>query len=75
MKDGKPTDYSKYSLRYPFSSKIVCGYCGAIFTRKMGRVKQDGTRTPYWACQRRTQEDMIVKILNLLEKVYYKKCL
>ena len=50
IKDGKPTDYSKYSLRYPFSSKIVCGYCGAIFTRKMGRAKQDGTRTPYWAC-------------------------
>ena len=41
MKDGKPTDYSKYSLRYSFSSKIVCGYCGAIFTRKMGRAKQD----------------------------------
>lgn len=56
IKDGKPTDYSKYSLRYPFSSKIICGYCGAIFTRKMGRVKQDGTRTPYWACQRRAQE-------------------
>lgn len=56
MKDGKPTDYSKYSLRYSFSSKIVCGYCGAIFTRKMGRAKQDGTRTPYWACQRRTQD-------------------
>ena len=56
MKDGKPTDYSKYSLRYPFSSKIVCGYCGAIFTRKMGRAKQNGTRTPYWACQRRAQE-------------------
>ena len=22
----------------------------------MGRAKQDGTRTPYWACQRRAQE-------------------
>lgn len=54
--NGKPTDYSKYSLRHPFSSKIVCGYCEAIFTRKMGRVKQDGTRTPCWACQRRVQD-------------------
>ena len=22
----------------------------------MGRVKQDGTRTPYWECQRRAEE-------------------
>ena len=53
MKDGKPTDYTKYSLRYPFSSKIVCGYCGAIFSRKMGRARQDGTKATYWSCQRK----------------------
>ena len=75
MKDGKPTDYSKYSLRYPFSSKIVCGYCGAIFTRKMGRARQDGTKIAYWACQRKAQqrydcEDSKFVRENVLEEMF-----
>lgn len=75
MKDGKPTDYSKYSLRYPFSSKIVCGHCGAIFTRKQGRARQDGSKTPYWACQRKSQqrydcEDSKFIRENVLEEMF-----
>ena len=75
MKDGKPTDYSKYSLRYPFSSKIVCGHCGAIFTRKQGRARQDGSKTPYWACQRKSQqrydcEDSKFVRENVLEEMF-----
>ena len=75
IKDGKPTDYSKYSLRYPFSSKIVCGYCGAVFTRKMGRARQDGTKAHYWACQRRSQqrydcEDSRFVRENVLEEMF-----
>mgnify|MGYP006988875514 CR=1 FL=1 len=70
MKDGKPTDYSKYSLRYPFSSKIVCGYCGAIFTRKQGRARQDGSKTPIGLVKENHNKDMIVKIQNLLEKMF-----
>ena len=75
MKDGKPTDYSKYSLRYPFSSKIVCGHCGAIFTRKQGRARQDESKTPYWACQRKSQqrydcEDSKFVRENVLEEMF-----
>ena len=75
MKDGKPTDYSKYSLSYPFSSKIVCGHCGAIFTRKQGRARQDGSKTPYWTCQRKSQqrydcEDSKFVRENVLEEMF-----
>ena len=45
---------SKYSLKYPFSSKIECGLCGTNFTRRMNEKRKDGTRRVYWACCSKT---------------------
>lgn len=50
--DGKQHN-GKFSLRYPYSSKIECGICGANFTRRMNEKRKDGTRKVYWACTRR----------------------
>lgn len=48
---------SKYSLRYPFSSKIVCGYCGCSYVRKMGNKINGGDgRTIYWVCHTRNRK-------------------
>ena len=79
--DGKQHN-GKFSLRYPYSSKIECGMCGANFTRRMNEKRKDGTRKVYWACTRRityiencsnslfiTEEilnDIFVKIYNTI---------
>ena len=68
---------SKYSLRYPFSSRIVCGICGATHTRKMGRTRHDGTRIYYWACQRKANGSVICPNSifvreNILEETFIK---
>lgn len=47
-------DRSRYTNRYPFSGKIVCGACGKKFTRKYwgaGKYKK-----PIWICRTRMEE-------------------
>lgn len=51
--DGK-THNGKYSVKYPFSSKIECGICGCNYVRRMNEKRKDGTRKTYWACFNRT---------------------
>ncbi len=45
---------SKYSLKYPFSSKIECGICGRNYVRRMNEKRKDGTRKTYWNCYNRS---------------------
>lgn len=51
--DGK-THNRKYSVKYPFSSKIECGICGCNYVRRMNEKRKDGTRKTYWVCFNRT---------------------
>lgn len=39
---------SHYRKRYPFSKKIICGECGAVFKRHMNHT--GSLRYPVWAC-------------------------
>ena len=41
---------SKYSQRYDFSSKIVCGFCGTNYSRRVGTKLKNGTSHIYWEC-------------------------
>jgi len=53
--DGKKHK-SKYSLSYPFSSKITCGFCGNSYVRKTGGKIKGGTdRHIYWTCHTRNR--------------------
>ena len=69
------SDNSRFSLRYPFSSKIICGFCGGTYTRRMGKKRQDGTRMHYWACSRKVYERTFCKDSsfireNVLEEMF-----
>ena len=41
---------SNCSMRYAFSSKICCGFCGTNYTRKSANKTVNGDYTRYWAC-------------------------
>lgn len=45
------TDTKKYSQRYPFSSKILCGECGSTFKRQV-IFKDKLYRTEQWCCNK-----------------------
>ena len=54
--DGKEhTD--KYSKRYAFSSKIICGFCGTSYTRRKGDKKKNGECNVYWTCNERLRDN------------------
>jgi len=44
---------SRFSMKYAFSSKIVCGFCGSNYVRRLGSKKKDGTTNYYWTCIKR----------------------
>ena len=44
----------KYSRRYPFSGRIICGECGSTFKRQIRR-KSDG-RYITWSCNRHIED-------------------
>lgn len=62
-KDQAP---SRYTNRYPFSGKIVCGGCGKKFTRKYwstGKYKK-----PIWICRTRIEngKKAFMRVVHLL---------
>ena len=59
------THGSKYSKKYPFSSKIECGICGTNYTRRTNEKRKDGTRKVYWACFHKT-----VNVKNCEESIF-----
>lgn len=40
----------RYSAKYPYSSKLICGKCGSTFRRKIYNKHKDGTYTHAWFC-------------------------
>lgn len=62
--NGK-THGSKFSKKYPFSSKIECGICGTNYTRRTNEKRKDGTRKIYWACFHKT-----VDVKNCKESIF-----
>ena len=52
LKDGN-LYCQKYSLRYPFSSKIICKHCGKTFIRRSTKYKNKDNvihTNVYWVC-------------------------
>lgn len=47
---------TNYSKRYPFSSKITCGFCGTTYVRRHGSTKKDGITPYYWMCYQRVYD-------------------
>lgn len=43
----------RYSAKYPYSSKLICGKCGDTFKRKIWNKHKDGTYTHCWGCSNR----------------------
>lgn len=81
-KDNGREHRTTYSLKYDFSSKIVCGYCNSTYVRRQGTKRKDGTAPIYWKCFQQVDEkrycekskfirddvlkDMFVELYNLI---------
>lgn len=77
-----------YSLRYDFSSKIYCGFCGNHYIRRLGKKRNNGEKNVYWACADKVRsknncsdtsfirdellKNMFVEIYNTIIKDKYK---
>lgn len=77
-----------YSLKYDFSSKIVCGHCNSTYVRRQGTKRKDGTAPIYWKCFQQVDEkrycehsvvmredvlkNMFVELYNLIVKNKHK---
>lgn len=47
----------KYSRQYTFSSKLICGFCGSVLSRRVWHSSSEYT-TNIWACMTRTKTGM-----------------
>lgn len=81
-KDNGREHRTTYSLKYDFSSKIVCGHCNSTYVRRQGTKRKDGTAPIYWKCFQQVDEkrycekskfirddvlkDMFVELYNLI---------
>ena len=45
-----------YSLKYDFSSKIVCGNCNSTYVKRQGTKRKDGSAPIYWKCFQQVDE-------------------
>ena len=82
------THSTTYSLKYDFSSKIVCWYCNSTYVRRQGTKRKDGTAPIYWKCYQQVDEkdfckdskfiredvlkSMFVELYNLIVKNKHK---
>ena len=78
-----------YSLKYDFSSKIVCGHCNSTYVRRQGTKRKDGIAPIYWKCYQQVDEkdfckdskfiredvlkSMFVELYNLIVKNKHKQ--
>ena len=46
---------NNYSKKYPFSSKLYCGYCGSLFTRRNWNANRKCEK-PVWQCIKRAKQ-------------------
>lgn len=81
-KDNGREHRTTYSLKYDFSSKIVCGHCNSTYVRRQGTKRKDGSALIYWKCFQQVDEkryckkskfirddvlkDMFVELYNLI---------
>lgn len=86
--NGSEHGKTGYSLMYDFSSKIVCGFCGHTYIRRLGKKKNDGSKNVYWACSDKVDnskkcsdtsfirdellKSMFVELYNIIIKDKYK---
>lgn len=53
---GEPHTHGRCSKRYPFSSKIKCGYCGANYSRRTSNKRKNGEVVIYWGCAKKISD-------------------
>ena len=61
-KTSKPdghTHCDKYSIRYAFSSKIYCAFCGFNYVRRSCKRKNGNGKLIYWACSNRVNSGSV----------------
>lgn len=64
---------SKFSMKYPFSSKIECACCKANYTRRVGGKtgkNNKGKRVVYWRCATKVNKVKTCKIENSIREIY-----
>lgn len=87
-KDNGRKHKTTYSLKYDFSSKLVCGHCNSTYVRRQGTKRKDGTAPIYWKCFQQVDEkrycehsvvmredvlkNMFVELYNLIVKNKHK---
>ena len=42
--------YNHTGEKYPFTMKVVCGYCGRHYTRQLWNTSKVGRKCPTWVC-------------------------
>lgn len=59
---------TNYSMKYAFSSKIICGFCGTTFVRRVGSKKKDGSRNIYWECYQKIDDSKLCQHSKLIRE-------
>ena len=68
MLNGKKHQ-ERYSMRYAFSSKIVCGFCGANYSRRSSGKNKNGKQNIYWACMGRIDKNECEESIYIKEEI------
>ncbi|MBQ9024139.1 MAG: recombinase family protein [Bacilli bacterium] len=67
--DGK-SHSSKFTNKYPFSSKIECGICGTNYSHRVSGKLKSGKQNVYWSCYHKVvNKDNCPESLTLRENV------
>ena len=68
MLEGKKHQ-ERYSMRYAFSSKVVCGFCGANYSRRSSGKTKNGKQNVYWACMGRIDKSECNESIYIKEEI------